>query len=400
MKLLTSAATGLIALALATSAQAQTKPTAQAGTQPDVKISAKAQPAVVELQKAVTTNDRAKIAAALAAAQAAAQNNDDRWVIAGLQMKAAFAAKDYAGMSSAIDAIVASGHLTPDKAAENFKTIGTEQYNAKDYAGAAVQFGKAVKLQPTDPEGLKLLGQSLLLGGNATEAVSVIQRGIAASTAAGAKPDEQLYRVGVQAAFDAKAPQLNDMAQQWLAAYPSADSWRNNLAIFRNSAILDESGTLALLRLMDATGSLKGPEYSGYLKDLLLQSNFNEAHAVLDRAVAAKIIDGSGSDAAAVKSKPTASVADLAAAAKTARSGMVLLKIGDRFYGSGEYAKAADLYRQAKAKGVDGPTADLFTGIALARGGDKAGARAVLSSVSGPRAGLAKYWLLYLDQHS
>ena len=101
----------------------------------------------------------------------------------------------------------------------------------------------------------------------------------------------------------------------------------------------------------------------------------------------------------AVQGKPTASAAELAASAKTAQSGAALLRIGDRLYGIGEYAKAAEIYRQARAKGVDAPTADLFTGIALARAGDKAGARAALSSVTGARTGIAKYWLLYLHQH-
>ena len=49
-------------------------------------------------------------------------------------------------------------------------------------------------------------------------------------------------------------------------------------------------------------------------------------------------------------------------------------------------------------RSLNAATADLYTGIALARAGDKAGARTALTSVVGPRAGVAQYWLLYLDQ--
>ena len=110
------------------------------------------------------------------------------------------------------------------------------------------------------------------------------------------------------------------------------------------------------------------------------------------------VLTSSSPQAVAVNGKPKASVADLTAAAKTAQSGAALLRIGDRLYGTGEYAKAAEIYQQAKAKGVDAGTADLFTGIALAKAGDKDGAKIVLTSVSGAHAAIAKYWLLYLGQ--
>jgi hypothetical protein len=36
--------------------------------------------------------------------------------------------------------------------------------------------------------------------------------------------------------------------------------------------------------------------------------------------------------------------------------------------------------------------------MALARQGDKAGAITALNSVTGPRADIAKYWLIYVNQ--
>ena len=98
-----------------------------------------------------------------------------------------------------------------------------------------------------------------------------------------------------------------------------------------------------------------------------------------------------------LSSKPKVTAADLAAAARSAQSGMALLRIGDRFYGLGDYAKAAETYGAAKAKGADANLVNLRTGIALAAAGNKAGAAAALNSVTGPRAGIAKYWLLYLQ---
>ena len=75
-----------------------------------------------------------------------------------------------------------------------------------------------------------------------------------------------------------------------------------------------------------------------------------------------------------------------------------MLRIGDRFYGLGEYAKAVELYRQAMGKpGVDNNIANLHIGMALAASGDKAGATQAFNAVTGPRAGAAKYWLMFLQ---
>ena len=90
--------------------------------------------------------------------------------------------------------------------------------------------------------------------------------------------------------------------------------------------------------------------------------------------------------------------AELAAAEKGAAIPSAYLRVGDRYYGAGNYAKAAALYRQALAKGADANTSNLRLGEALARSGDKAGATAALNAVTGPQADIAKLWLLYAQR--
>jgi uncharacterized protein HemY len=135
------------------------------------------------------------------------------------------------------------------------------------------------------------------------------------------------------------------------------------------------------------------------------QSNYNEAQAVIDAGIKAKIVDPSSAQfrdtVAALKTKNKASAADLEAAAKMSPSALNLLRIGDRYFGMGDYAKAADIYRQVMAKpGADKDVANLHLGMALARAGDTAGATAALNAVSGVRADIAKYWLVYVQQHA
>jgi len=145
--------TALAALAASTGTSAQ-PPASQAPATP--QVSAKAKPAIAALQKAVNANDKASIPALLAAAQAAAQTREDRWFIGELQLKAAIAAGDVAGQTNAVDAIVATGIPTPDRASQLYKGLASGLYNNKQYAQAAVLFEKATKANPADDEALTL----------------------------------------------------------------------------------------------------------------------------------------------------------------------------------------------------------------------------------------------------
>jgi tetratricopeptide (TPR) repeat protein len=408
MKLITTTALALVAVMAAAPAAAQhsTSQSAsnQQAAQPTVKPSAKAQKAIAELQDAVNKNDVANIPAKVAAAQAVASTKEDHYLVGEFQLKAAITAKDNAAIASAIDAVASSGYLEPAKAADLYEKLGGTFLNAKQYPQAASAYQKALALNPTNADAARFVGVALYQGGQKAEAAAALQKVIQASVAAGQKPGEDIYRLAVQSAFDAKLPVATDIARQWLAAYPSADSWRNSIAVYRSLNQTDAEGTLDLLRLMQATGSLKeAGDYALFAQRAFEQNNFNEAQAVIDAGIAAKAIDPASPDfrefITDLKKKQVATAADLATATKSAVNGTALLRIGDRYYAMGDYAKAAELYRMAAGKpGVDAAVANLHLGMALARSGDKAGATAALNAVTGPRADIAKFWLTYVNQ--
>jgi len=420
MKLITSTAIALVAAAVAAPAlaqydtprQPQQEPQAsgqQAPAQqpgPVVKPSSKAAKAIVDLQTAVNAKDNANIPAKVAAAQAVATTKEDHYLIARLQLSAALANKDTAGMSAALDAIAASGVVDAAKTSELYSGLGGTFLNAQQFPQAAAAYQKAVALNPNNSEAQRLLGLSLFESGQKAAAVGALQKAIAENTAAGQKPSEDLYKIAVQAAFDSRSPAANELARQWLTAYPSPDSWRNSIAVYRGLNQPDVESTLDLMRLLEAAGALKDAnDYAIYISDAAEQSNYNEAQAVLDAGIAAKVIDPAGAEfrgiVAGMKSRPKATAADLAAAAKSAQTGMALLHIGDRYYAMGDYAKALELYRAAQSKAdVDPNVAKLHMGMALARSGDKAGAVAAFNGVTGPRSDVAKFWLAYVNQRA
>ena len=373
---------------------------------PTIKPSKQALKALIDLQNAVKAKDTANIPAKIAAAQAVATTKEDRYLLAQLQLTAAVQANDNAAAAAAVDAIAASGVLDQASVAKLYKGIGGSLYNAKQYDKASAAFTRAVALNPSDYESLNLIGESYLAAGQKAQAAAAYQHAIQVETAAGQKPDESLYKKAVQLAYDAHSPEALQAARQWVTAYPSADSWHNAVAIFRNLNHPDVEGTLDLFRLLQAEGALSTPgDYALFTEASAEQLNYNEAQAIIDAGIAAHVVDPSNAEfrqtIMALKSKPKATAADLQAAVKMAPSATNLLRIGDRYYGMGDYAHAAETYRQVLAKpDADKDLTNLHLGMALARAGDKAGATAALNSVTGARAEIAKYWLVYVQQHA
>ncbi|MFL6836269.1 MAG: tetratricopeptide repeat protein [Bradyrhizobium sp.] len=380
----------------AASAQAQ-------GQGPKINVSAKATKAVQELQAAVKANDRANIPAKVAAAQAVAQTRDDRFAIARLQLDAAFAANDNAAALTAADALVASAFLPASDVAGVYTKVGVSAYNAKQYDQAVGAFQKAVALNGNDAEAVKFLGMAQNMAGHKAEASATMLRAIQLGSAGGKKPDEDLYKQALTVAYAAKAPTAIELGRQWVAAYPSPDSWHDALVIYRSMGNPDPSLALDVMRLTSVTNAMRGTaDYNIYAGETINSQNYGEAKALISEGLSSGRIKASDpivqdiQKALAGKSAPTA--AELTTRESAAKAPTAFLRVGDAYYGAGNYQKAAELYRKAIAGGADKNVANLRLGEALARAGDKAGATAALTAVSGTQAEIAKFWLLYVQR--
>lgn len=375
---------------------------AQAAPAITAQPSSKARKAIADLQTAVNANDTANIPARLAAAQAVASTKEDRYWIGRLQLQAAAKANDVAGSAAAIESISSSGLMSAAELSKLYGALGGSYYNAKQYDQAVAAYQRQIALDPTASEPNIMIAEVRAAQGKPGDAAGALQKIIQSNVAAGRKPDEAMYRRAVALAYEAKLPNTVDLSREWLTAYPSQSSWQNSIAIYRNLRTSTSPDILDILRLGMLTGALQqGLDYQLYAEKAYDQGNYGEAKAAIDAGIAAgqlkasdkyvvSIMDG-------VKGKiPT--TAELAAAEKGAAIPTAYLRVGDRYYAAGNYAKAAELYRQAMAKGADKNLANLRLGEALARSGDKAGATTALNSVSGSYADAAKFWLLYVQR--
>ena len=378
------------------------QPNAPAAQPGQIKLSREAGKAIIELQKAVNANDTANIPAKLAAAQALAKTPDDRYAIGQLQLKVALAAKNNEAAIVAVDYIAAANYLPKPQVAGLYNALGVEFYNAKNSPRAVEMFQRALTVDPSNAESQRLLGESQM-SANPVAAVAAMKKAITQAAATGQKLPEDSYKRAVKAAYDAKSQDAVEISRAWVAAYPSAESWKNAVAIYRNMMRPEVQGTLDLLRLLRAANALgTSGDYTLFATAASEQGNFGEAQSVIDEGIAAKKIDPKSSLARDIinglKGKPMATTAEIEAAAKSAKTAGSMVTVGNRFYGIGNYARAAELYRAAAGAGGDTGLANLHLGMALARSGDKAGATAALKAVTGEHAGIAGYWLLWVQQ--
>jgi tetratricopeptide (TPR) repeat protein len=363
------------------------------------KVSREAVKAIKDLQAAVQANDAADIAAKVAAANAAAKSADDKYMIGALEYKYAAAAKNDSMRAQAIEQMIASGFKGAPMA-DLYGDLGSTYTRLKQPDRASAAYQQALQLDPNNVDATAGLAEAKVAAGQAAEGLALIQKGIALQSAGGQKAPETWYKRALQIAWKGKLPQALQISRDWLAAYPSSDTWMNALAVYQNLQQLDESQTLDLLRLKRATNSLTPSDYFNY-GDIATRRGFSgEAKAVLDEGFASNAVkrsDPSFSQLYTLASqKSQGDKASLPAAPQASMSAHETMADGDAWYGYGEYAKAVDFYRAALGKtGADANLVNLHIGMALARSGDKAGSAEALNKVTGPMAELAKYWLVY-----
>jgi hypothetical protein len=369
------------------------------------KVSKEASKSLMDLQTAVNANDAAGIPGKVAAAQAAAKTADDRYVIGLLQLKAAAAARNNAGIASSIEAMLASGGVAQNEMYSLNLALAQAYANLSQNDKSAAAYQRAAQLNPTSVEAMAGAAETTAAAGHPEQALALLQKGIAMQQSGGQKAPEKWYKRAVAIAYEGKLASSVDISRQWVAAYPSQESWQNTFAIYRNIQHPDAKTEFDLFRLARITDSLGGTgDYRNYASVAVDEANIGEAKAVIAEGLASGKIKASDPVVQEIqgvlRAKATPTAADLATSEKGAREPIAFLRVGDRYYGAGNYAKAADLYRQAMAKGVDKNLASLRIGEALARSGDKAGATAAFNAVTGPLADVAKFWLIYVQRQA
>ena len=416
LALVASLALGGSAVLFTDSAEAQRAP--RGAQQPAVQaqgrtlnLTAEERAVLVPLDAAARGTDRAAQDAALAAAQPVVRGPDARYAFARYQMTIALQREDNQMLARAVDMAVESGAAPPDELPTYLSSQAQAAVQARDFAKAERALAQLAQLRPGDVNLQAQLGQVQISQGNGAAGLRTLQSAIAAQQAAGQAVPESWHRFALRAAYESRDPavrtQATGLARTLVTAHPTPTNWRDALLIYRETGNPDSTTQLDLWRLMLAAGALAGErDYYDFAHTLNQGGYPAEAKAVLDAGISSRMVDASRSPFRELLQAASGRVAmDLAElpnaqrAALAAASGTPALRTADAFLGHGRYPEAIALYQAALQKGgVDANLVNMRLGIAHARAGQRAEAEAAFRAVTGPRADLASYWLLWLGQ--
>ncbi len=406
---------GGVAFLLASPATAQ-----QPASPHNLSLAPDERTALQALEAAARGSDRAAQDAALANARAAARGAGARHALAHYQLEIARMRQDAQMLGQAVDALVASGLSTPEEMASLLASQATRAYYAGEYPQAERLLARAVELEPNNPSWLAEHAQlksqiagSLTRAGRQAEAqpmfeqsVTMLRRAIELHQASGRPAPESWYRRTLAIASERSlGPQSFAVGREMVSAYPTPLNWRDALQVYRQASQADAALDLDIKRLLRATQGLSGErDYLEYATALKTAGLAGAEKAVLDEGVARGMLSASepvvrqaitdnGRRATAERS----GLARLRTSALAAATGASARAAGDQHFGNGQYAPAAELYRAALQKGGEDPgLVNLRLGMALALAGNRPEAEAAFRSVTGPRAELAGFWLVWL----
>jgi tetratricopeptide (TPR) repeat protein len=394
---------GVLSLAEAPAAAKKQAPAANAG------LAKPERDALATLKAAVDARDFPAATTALSTAQSVVRSAEGRYYLAVLQVEVARGTNNLPLLSSAADALMASGRLTPAEQGSLYASQGALYSFANDRKRAEEAFARAMELAPNADTAITL-AQFKIAQGRYAEAVALVDRAIGLRKSTGVPVPESWYRRALFLAASASlTPQVMKFNRDWIAAYPSPENWRDAVLDYRDYGKPDASTLLDAIRLQRLAKGLAGErDYMEAAQAFTAAGLPGEAKSVLDEGVSSRTIDPTKptfKEAIAAANRNAASaktrLAGLRNAASAAATGAPALDAGDQALSFGDYAGAAELYRAAVLKGgADSDAANLRLGIALALAGRATEAEAAFRSVSGSRTELANLWLIWLGQRS
>lgn len=278
-----------------------------------------------------------------------------------------------------------------------------------DDATAQLDYARTLGYDPVDATMLR--ADIAVRRNKAKDARGFVQEALARQRAAGRPIPAAWYDRAISMAYAAGDwAEVGALYRERLSHYASAGEWRSALANYLAAPGMDAQVQLDLYRLQAAVGAMASErDYQAYAQLADKTGYSAETKAIIEAGRSAgKLTPAQAVTAQLLKSatpKAAKEIAGLPAAAKkaaAAREGGAALTVGDTYFSLGQYPQAVEHYRLALSKGgVDQGKANTRLGVALARSGDLAGAKAVLGQVTtGNWANVAGFWSVWVDQQT
>lgn len=404
------AGTGMLAVPSPADAKKDVKPAAGPTYSPEfLKAAAPA-------QAALKGTDMAAMQSTVAAAEAAARTDDDKYAAAHMRVQVQQVAlkadpqADQSVLAPTLQALVDNPRTPQAEKAQFYFFLGQFADKKRDYPAALRNYQQAQTLGYPEPQLPLIIAQTKISAGDVAGGTADFAKVVDTAEATGKPAPEPYYRYALAQNINTKNKAGSVIwLRRLVAAYPTAKNWHDVLTIYglQQGSIVtpDRTQTIDLFRLMRQTRSLDQYGYEEYADKVVKVGLPDEAKTVIAEGRASGKIPAGSSNAVAIAADATrgiqseGSLAPLDARARTNPTGSLAAQTADAYLGKGDYAKAVDLYRVALTKGgVKTDDVNMHLGIALALSGDKAGAKTAFGAVTGPvNTDIAQFWALSLD---
>jgi hypothetical protein len=260
----------------------------------------------------------------------------------------------------AYEAALATGAYSSEDAAKTTRMLFRLTAGNQQYAKAA-EYGKQVaESGAASPDDLAILSQLYFLQKDCKSSGQWADKAIAASRKAGEAPKENLYQFKLQCASDAGDTAAMAATTMDLVRLTNKTNYWNTLLRIERQEERDDHNTLMLYRVMYDTGSMtQGSDYiemAQLLGDAALPA---EAQTVLEKAMSNGLIKDEQKERTtrllnSFKSRAEADkkgLAQLDGEAKKNPAGELDVKLGEVYYGVGDYQNAAAAINRGLQKG-------------------------------------------------
>ncbi|MFC3580206.1 hypothetical protein [Sphingomonas hylomeconis] len=366
---------------------------------------------------AIAAKDFATAETNVAVIEAGAKTDDERYLAQAyrLQLEANKVgdAGNPAVLAGPLDALIANPKTPATEVGRYAYMRANIAYNAKQYPQALAGYQRAVQAGFTAPNMQLQIARTKIQSGDTAGGVADIEKQIAADKAAGQPVSEDLYKyaiVALQKTPDTAATMR--WTREWLYAYNTQPNWHTAIYVFGfqgdNDKKITKRERIDLFRLLRATKSLAGErEYVEYADLAVQTANAAEAKAVIAEGNATGKLTPANSAAKLTLGEATTQLAregSLAVQEKralAAADGLEANGVGDYALGTGNAAKAIEMYKLALSKGgakLNKDEINTHLGIAYLQAGDKASAKAAFAQVTtGLRGQIAALWSVWAD---
>jgi tetratricopeptide (TPR) repeat protein len=408
-----------LTLAVASPAMAQKRgEQADPNAAPKLSVSAAFRKPAADAENALKMGDWATAETSLAAAEAIAKNDDEKYYAAFMRLrievhKSATRSSDDKSSGEAIiraaDALISNPKTPPAHLAEYNYLRGQATFQVGKRQEATPFLLKARELGSDEIDLPFMLAQIYADAGKTAEGVAEMSRAIDLVKAKGKPPEQSWYEWAFARVYKSGD---RTASAYWMMRivhdFPTLVNWRRVIVLYRDSVDatkvpLGKREQMDLFRLMRATGALADyGDYYNYAKSAIESGLPWEAIAVIDEGRKAGKIPANDADITRFYTAAQTAVKNegsLDTQASAAKSGKESAAIADAYFASGNYTRALALYDQALQQGgADANAINLHRAMALLSLGRKDEARTAFGSVTGsPLGDIAKLWTAWMD---